>query len=65
MIPSLSFANLASWILFVSCLSVSICPFAIISSFLRDYSGDAFWRIIASIKVNYEGFGILSINSEF
>jgi hypothetical protein len=36
-----------------------------ISNFLSDYSGDAFCKIIASIKLNYEGFGILSINSEF
>ena len=34
--------SLASWILFVSCLKASIFLFAISSSFLKDYSGDAF-----------------------
>jgi hypothetical protein len=44
---------------------VSIWPLAIISSFLKDYSGEAFCKIMASMKLNYDGLGILSINSEF
>lgn len=42
-----------------------MCPFAMMSNFLSDYSGEAFCKIIASMKVNYDGFGILSMNYEF